>query len=322
MKERDIYKKASENVIPNLDKAYEKCIENAKIKNSSRNEKKKGFSFSRILAPAAVCAVFAITAVIALPLLQNEKEPATDYVASEKTQQESGSAEALSSNTGADVSPASSDMAASSIVSVGGDDPASQSVTVISGSVDTHVDSPCIKMNEIKNTISGAPRYFDPALYHKENRTVSDMADYFGYDISKLFVTDEEVASAMVYAGANEFTITVDKDGNFADDAVRYQFTDSNGKTINVFASKMRKPYDTVYELETNAKSSVITPSGKSAEALFAQKFMPGKTLAVADFECGGVKFRVELINTNTEPSDMNSYFETAVYTLIDNFAE
>lgn len=144
-----------------------------------------------------------------------------------------------------------------------------------------------LNVNRIIETVSRAKRYYDPALYYEEVWDRAKMAEYLGVDISAL-------GNGLTYSGGDGvFTVTFANDGTTVYDTAVYPF---NGSDIEIIVSKIGLPYDCIYKLESKNKSEIKTESGSTVSALIGAS---EDGLFCADFECGGLNYRITAVNTS-----------------------
>ncbi|MDE5995263.1 MAG: hypothetical protein K2G60_07090 [Oscillospiraceae bacterium] len=158
-------------------------------------------------------------------------------------------------------------------------------VTATSGVNNPDKDSRewALNINKITAQISGAQRYYDPALYYSEVWNTAKMAEYLGIDLSAV--------EGLTYSGSGEFKVTFANDGTIAADTAVYGF---NGNDVLICVSKIGTPYDCLYSLESNHKTMFKLADGSLIPALIGAG---ADGFIYADFACNGLNYRVTATN-------------------------
>ncbi len=164
---------------------------------------------------------------------------------------------------------------------------------------DKNIDSNELEviLNEIKNSISGARRYFSPDLYEKTTWTYNKMSEYYGTDFesleTRLFNEDKYSSNISV-----DYPVIISKDGKVAEDKFYVTYSNETGKTLRILAGKVSAPYDTVYELETNNKTII-----NGTEVLFACMNSESDVYSFiyADFKKNDIIYRFEGRNMSSK---------------------
>lgn len=158
----------------------------------------------------------------------------------------------------------------------------------------TNTDKVLLYLNQIDGIANAAPLYLDPAKHYTEDWNNEKVTQYLGIDLSNL-------GSEFECIGEQNHTVTYRNDGTLVRDLIGFSYKYA-GSEYTVAASKLSVPYDCIYSLEENKKTSVGTVKG-SIEVLFAgttggENTTENQTLIVADFELNGVNYRVKAENT------------------------
>lgn len=163
-----------------------------------------------------------------------------------------------------------------------------------------------VEINEISSSVSAAQRYFDPDLHTKKIWDTEKTAAYFGVDFTALPFSD----TGWNYGGKSEFPVIETNTGEVAVDRCRFFYQRGEDKKITISASKLGCPYDYLYLLESEKKTSFKTKTGGTEILLGGTKKEDSEPyengiennadlyeFCFADFEIGGIYFRVEAEN-------------------------
>lgn len=146
--------------------------------------------------------------------------------------------------------------------------------------------------NRIINQLSAAPKYHDPKDHHQAIWTEAQMMAYLGVDL----VTLPFMPADLTYVPRNDFQILYHNSGDIVEDHQAFVYKGDNRRRAVVLVSKIKAPYDCIYQLETNKKTAVggtqvvfcVQPNSKD----------PSKyDFICADFEVGGLYYRVKADN-------------------------
>lgn len=152
-------------------------------------------------------------------------------------------------------------------------------------------------INKIMGQMSGARPYLDPNKHHKETWTAQQMSEYLGVDLTQL---SPYIPKDLSYVGRNDFTVTFNNDGSIVEDFASFSYTGAYGRKITILASKIGKPYDTVYSLETNNTEKI---NGKQVliGGMSKNGVSDDYNFFYADFENQGISYRVKADNLTGE---------------------
>ncbi len=155
-------------------------------------------------------------------------------------------------------------------------------------------------INEITGQMSAALKYYDPQSHYTEAWDNATMAEYLGVDvIEAISVLPSEYE--MKYTGGEAFTVTYENAGTLVEDRACYEFEGRDHKKVTVLVSKLRTPYDCLYQLDTEKATSFRLQNGDILQVLVAAQFKPDNAneyaFYVADFEYEGVYYRIEMEN-------------------------
>lgn len=155
-------------------------------------------------------------------------------------------------------------------------------------------------INEITGQMSAALKYYDPELHYTETWDNAKMKEYLGEDIVQA-ISVMPSGYEMKYTGREAFTVTYENAGTLVEDRVCYEFEGRDHKKVMVLASKLRAPYDCLYQLDTEKETSFRLQNGDILQVLVAAQFKPDNAMEyafyVADFEYAGVHYRVKTEN-------------------------
>lgn len=144
-------------------------------------------------------------------------------------------------------------------------------------------------INEVKNTISGARKYYDPKLYDNITWTHEEMTEYYGIDLSdlpsKVFIDDNYTTEPSA-----EYPVTIAKDGTVAEDAICFNYANEYDSKLKITASKITTPYDCIYELDTKEKVNINDVS----VLMGGVKNSDSYDFLYADFSKNGINYRFE----------------------------
>lgn len=161
--------------------------------------------------------------------------------------------------------------------------------TEITGNKTSSDNVQVFTVNEVKNTISGARKYYDPKLYDNITWTHEEMTEYYGIDLSDLhsevFINDNYTTESR-----DEYSITIAKDGTVAVDAVYFNYINEYNSKLKINASKVALPYDCIYELGTKEKINI------NAVPVLMGGIKNGDSydFIYADFSKNGINYRFE----------------------------
>lgn len=152
-------------------------------------------------------------------------------------------------------------------------------------------------VNEINGSLNAAFKYLDPELHYEEIRNLDQVADYLGVDVLSAVATLPE-GLGMEYAGSGEFKWVYENNGTLAEDRMCFTFNGSDEAKITVLTSKLRTPYDCIYQSDTDAVTQIRIPeTDEIIPVLVYAQNKSDSTLDydfyVLDFECGGVYYRI-----------------------------
>lgn len=154
------------------------------------------------------------------------------------------------------------------------------------------------KVNKINHQISAAPKYYSPEAYDTLYWSYEEISGYYGVDYRS--VLNEIGFSTDAY---NEYKIIADKNGNMAYDNVSFLYTNSEGSSVKLSASKIALPYDSIYELESN-ETNTIQGTDVLIGGFPAASDPDSYVFFYADFEKNNVHYRV----TGNHISDQQFY--------------
>lgn len=155
-------------------------------------------------------------------------------------------------------------------------------------------------INEITGTMSAAKKYYDPAQHYNETWDSVKMKEYLGVDIINA-INVLPSGLEMKYTGGGEFAVTYENNGTLVEDRTCYEFVGKEHQKVTVLASKLRIPYDCLYQLDSEKETTFKLHNGDLIRALVAAQHKWETTMEyafyVADFEYNGVYYRIQTEN-------------------------
>lgn len=160
----------------------------------------------------------------------------------------------------------------------------SETTSAIEETKDTEgpVMSADIKVNRILSEVRSAYPYYSEYTYSYVTKDLAAVSEHFGKDLVKL-ATLQSYKSATDYS--TEFIYA--KNGMLVFD-VSHLVYEGGSNTITVSMSRVMRPYDCIYQYDEPQYSTV-----NGVQVLMGEN--SDGTHAVADFEAGGISFRVEM---------------------------
>lgn len=162
-------------------------------------------------------------------------------------------------------------------------------------------------INEITGRMRAAMKYYDPELHYAKMWDNARTKEYLGVDIIDA-ISVMPSGYEMKYTGGETFAVTYENAGTLVEDRVCYEFEGRDHKKVMVLASKLRTPYDCLYQLDSEKKTSFRLQSGDILQVLVAAQFKPDNAneyaFYVADFEYEGVYYRIEMENIESDYLD------------------
>lgn len=152
-------------------------------------------------------------------------------------------------------------------------------------------------VNEINGTLNAAMKYLDPELHYEETRNLAQAAEYLGVDVVNAVATLPD-GLGMNYAGSGEFKWVYENSGTLAEDRMCFMFNGSDEAKITVLASKLRPPYDCIYQSDTDAVTEIRIPETEEIISVLVYAENKSETVLdydfyVLDFEYAGVYYRI-----------------------------
>lgn len=147
-------------------------------------------------------------------------------------------------------------------------------------------------VNEIKNSVSGAPKYLDPTEHYDEIWDADKTAQYLGVYLNNIG------QNGLKYQGDGKHTVTYSNNGKIARDIMSFEYSFKDTKVI-VSTSKNSSPYDCLYSFD----DEIITTYVQGVAVVFAgtvgtkAEQPANQDLLIADFEDNGVNYRVKAEN-------------------------
>ena len=152
-------------------------------------------------------------------------------------------------------------------------------------------------INEITGTVNAALKYRDPDLHYKETWDLIMAAEYLGVDVVEAMRVLPD-GLGMQYVGNKEFSITYENNGTLVEDRMCYEFAGNDDAKITILASRLRTPYDCLYQADTENRTPLGLP--KTNETLWLLVYAQDKSESamdyefyVIDFQYGGIYYRI-----------------------------
>ena len=146
--------------------------------------------------------------------------------------------------------------------------------------------------NKIISKISAAPKYRDPKEHYKEFWSEAQITEYLGANLAAL----PNMPADLTYAQRGDFRILYHNSGEIVEDYQSFVYNGGNNRKVEVLVSKIATPYDCIYNLGTDDKTSV-----GGSEVLFGvqpnSKDSSKYDFLYADFTDGGLYYRVKADN-------------------------
>lgn len=155
-------------------------------------------------------------------------------------------------------------------------------------------------INEITGTMSAAKKYYDPTQHYNETWDSVKMKEYLGVDIINA-INVLPSGLEMKYTGESEFAVTYENNGTLVEDRTCYEFVGKDHQKVTVLASKLRIPYDCLYQLDSEKETTFELHNGDIIQVLVAAQHKLENTMEYAfyviDFEYKGIYYRIEAEN-------------------------
>ena len=151
-------------------------------------------------------------------------------------------------------------------------------------------------INKVESQVGAAMRNFNTDEYYSEKKTLADITEYLGRDLSKL---ETVMPQGFEFFGRYEADFFYELDGDIAYDSCAFGYK-KDEQQITIRVSKIGVPYDCVYILNNSTVSNlngVEVTIGGIYKADNSDEF----ELVFADFSHGGLQYRVTIENV---PSD------------------
>ncbi len=163
--------------------------------------------------------------------------------------------------------------------------------------VDDDTDKHLFCINEITETVNGAPLYRDPDLHYDEIWDIDRTVAYLGVDVfGAVAALPEDLG--LQYVGSNGFAVTFENGGTLVEDRICYNFYGNDGANLTVLVSKLGSPYDCIYTSATDKITNIRVPEKDATVSLrvYAQNKSNSAleyNFYVIDFEYAGNYYRI-----------------------------
>ena len=168
------------------------------------------------------------------------------------------------------------------------------------GSNISYICKDYFRVNRITGKATAAMKFYDPELYYEESMTSDEMEDYIGIDIKAI---ENNLPKDMKYASC-DYRMIYSNDGALEYDIAHFTFESDDGGRVIIHASKIMPPYDCIYMLDEEVSSRIDIDGGSIyviAGGMGYDEATGLYDLFFADFEYGGVYFRLEFENIYRE---------------------
>lgn len=168
----------------------------------------------------------------------------------------------------------------------------------------TDTKAPAFTVNTIASYSSASPLYLDPDDHYTESWDSRKIADYLGW-------APETLGNDYLSEGPAFVCVTYSLDGTLVRDTMSFSYS-LDGSRITLSASRISPPYDCIYVLESENKTTLRVEDKVSEVLFFADPHKEGEhedySLMIADFESGGVYYRLR-----AEDVTVDDFFNTVV---------
>lgn len=151
-------------------------------------------------------------------------------------------------------------------------------------------------INKVEGQIGAARLNFSTDKYYSEKKTLKDITEYLGRDLSKL---ESVMPQGFEFYGSHETDFFYELDGDIAYDSCFFGYK-SNEQYITVKVSKIGVPYDCMYMLNNPTVSNI-----NGVEVTIGGIYKADNTgdfeLIFADFSHDGLQYRVILENVSSD---------------------
>lgn len=160
-------------------------------------------------------------------------------------------------------------------------------------------------INRVESQVSAAKLKFSTDKYYSEKKTLADITEYFGRDLSKLEVV---MSQGFEFFGRYETDFYYELDGDVAYDSCAFGYK-KDEQQITIRVSKIGVPYDCMYMLNNPTVSNI-----NGVEVMVGGVYKADNSgeieLIFADFSHGGLQYRLTIENV---PSDDYMYLNSII---------
>ena len=160
-------------------------------------------------------------------------------------------------------------------------------------------------INRVESQVSAAKLKFSTDKYYSEKKTLADITEYFGRDLSKLEVV---MSQGFEFFGRYETDFYYELDGDVAYDSCAFGYK-KDEQQITIRVSKIGVPYDCMYMLN-NPTVSNINGVEVTVGGVYKADNSGEIELIFADFSHGGLQYRLTIENV---PSDDYMYLNSII---------
>lgn len=151
-------------------------------------------------------------------------------------------------------------------------------------------------INRVEGQLGAAKLNFSTDKYYSETKTLTDIADYLGKDMSNL---QAAISQGFKFLGRYETDFYYELDGKLAYDSCAFGY-EKNDQQITINVSKIGVPYDCIYVLN-NPTVSNLNGVEVTIGGIYKTDNSGYCDLVFADFSHEGKQYRVSVRNI---PSD------------------
>lgn len=151
-------------------------------------------------------------------------------------------------------------------------------------------------INRVEGQLGAAKLNFSTDKYYSETKTLTDIADYLGKDMSNL---QAAISQGFKFLGRYETDFYYELDGKLAYDSCAFGY-EKNDQQITINVSKIGVPYDCIYVLN-NPTVSNLNGVEVTIGGIYKTDNSGYCDLVFADFSHAGKQYRVSVRNI---PSD------------------
>lgn len=147
-------------------------------------------------------------------------------------------------------------------------------------------------INKVDNQVSAAKLNFSTDKYYSEKKTLKDMTEYLGRDLSKL---EAVMPHGFAFFGRYETDFFYELDGNIAYDSCVFGYKKGE-QQITIMVSKIGVPYDCIY-IVNDPTVSILNGVEVMIGGIYKADNSGEFELVFVDFSHAGLQYRVTIEN-------------------------